>query len=149
MKRIESFLLIFMVLISCLMGSSGFATGSSENSEVIQNNTSSAEPVIRNACINPNFLDSGRSDSIEPVITDDHGRALGSGYKPSPVDMSGLSRSEKKLLVRAPQAPTFRLFMICARKGKQQLQGTRDRVDAVGPFQVWLLLNHIFWEQKE
>ncbi len=56
------------------MGSSGFATGSSENPEVLQNNTSNPEPEIETASINPNFLESWRSDSIEPdTFTDDHG----------------------------------------------------------------------------
>jgi C1A family cysteine protease/PKD repeat protein len=108
------------------MGSSGFATGSSENSEVIQNNTSSAEPVIRNACINPNFLDSWRSDSIEPVITDDNGRVLGSGYKPSPVDLSGLSRSEKKLLVRAP-GPDLPAVYDLRKEGKTTVAGNQGQ----------------------
>jgi len=93
---------MFMVLISCLMGSSGFATGSSENPGVIQNNTSSAEPVIKNICLNSNFLDYLVSNSTgNGSRADDHGHVLVLGYIPSPVNLSGVVRSEKRLLLKA------------------------------------------------
>ncbi len=105
MKRIESFLLAFIVLISCLMGSSGFAIGSPAKLVVIQNNTSSDEPVIKTACLNPDFLNSTLSDSTEPVSrTDGEGHVSGLGYLPSPVNLSGVAKPEKRTLVRAPDS---------------------------------------------
>jgi len=105
LKRIESFLLMLMILISCLMGSSGFATGSSEDPDMPQDNTCCPEPEIDTVSLNPSFLESWRPCPIEPVSsTDDNESVSGTGYRPSPVDLSGLSRSEKRLLLRAPDS---------------------------------------------
>ena len=85
------------------MFSSGFATGSVEDPEALQNNTSPAEPLIETACINPSFLESWQSDSVGPVsFAEDYGYVSGSGYKPSPVDLSGLARPKPRLLLKAP-----------------------------------------------
>jgi C1A family cysteine protease len=85
------------------MFSSGFATGSVENPDALQNNTPPAEPLIETACINPSFLESWQSDSVGPVsFAEDYGYVSGSGYKPSPVDLSGLARPKPRLLLKAP-----------------------------------------------
>ena len=92
-----------MVLIPCLIGSSGLAAGSSENPDVLENNTSYPKPEIETAPINPSFLESWCHCPTEPdTFTDDNGSVLGTGYKPSPVDLSGLARSNRRLLLKAP-----------------------------------------------
>jgi len=106
LKKVKSSLLIFMVLISCLVDSSGFAAASAENLEMSQNmsqnNTSSAKCAIETASINPDFLELWQPDPIELIFfADDDVRITGSGYKPSPVDLSEIASSEEKLLLRA------------------------------------------------
>lgn len=106
LKKVKSSLLIFMVLISCLIGSSGFAAAT-ENLEMSQNNTSSANTssakcAIETASINPDFLDLWQPDPIELIFfVDGNVRITGSGYKPSPIDLSELASSKEKLLLRA------------------------------------------------
>jgi C1A family cysteine protease len=83
-------------LISCLLGSPDFAAASAKNLELPQNNTSSAGSAIETAPINPHFLGSQQSDSIEPdSFANDSIYLL--GYEPSPVDLSGLSRYTRPL----------------------------------------------------
>ena len=102
LKRIKSSLLVFMVLISCLPGSTCFAAGNIENHEMPQNGTSSAEPVIETAPMNPSFLELWHPGPIELVsFGGGCGHVSGMGYKPSPVDLSGLARPEERLLLRA------------------------------------------------
>jgi C1A family cysteine protease len=85
------------------MSSSGFALGSPAKLVVMQNNTSSDDPVIRTACLNPDFLNSTLSDSTEPVSrTDSEGHVSGLGYIPSPVKLSGVAEPKKTSLVKAP-----------------------------------------------
>ncbi len=91
-----------MVLILCLPGSPGFAVGSVENPEIPQNVTPSAESQIETAPIDPSFLEPWNPGSIEPIsFGDGCGHLSGTGYKPSPVSLSGLSRPEERLLLRA------------------------------------------------
>ncbi|WP_440947897.1 lectin like domain-containing protein [Methanosarcina sp. T3] len=101
MKKINSLLLAFMILFSCFSGSVSFAAGSTENSELPLNNTSLSEPVIETAPLNPEFLESGQSDPIDPLSSSDYGYSPGTGYTPSPVNLSGLSRPAERLLLRA------------------------------------------------
>ncbi|HET8687607.1 MAG TPA: hypothetical protein VFM18_13225 [Methanosarcina sp.] len=65
LEKIKSFLLVFMILILCLAGSPGFAAGSVENSEMLQNCTSCdesvGESVIETAPMNPDFLEDWHS----------------------------------------------------------------------------------------
>jgi C1A family cysteine protease/PKD repeat protein len=85
------------------MGSSGFAAAIAENPEVPQNNTSCAESTIETAPINPDFQEPGEPDPIDLIsFVDDHIYVSGAGYKPSPVDLSGLKRTGNKLMVGAP-----------------------------------------------
>jgi C1A family cysteine protease len=92
-----------MVLIPCLIGNSGLAAGSSENPDTLMNNTSYPKPEIETASLNPSFLESWCPCPTEPdTFTDDNGSVLGTGYMPSPVDLSGLARSNRRLLLRAP-----------------------------------------------
>ena len=84
------------------MGSSGLATGSSENPDMLMNYTSNPEPEIQTASINPSFLKSCYPCPTEPdTFVDDDGSVLGTGYMPSPVDLSGLARSNRRLLLKA------------------------------------------------
>jgi C1A family cysteine protease len=106
LKKLKSFLLIFMVLILCLPGSPGFAAGSAEDPEIVQNCTfsaeSMAEPMIETAPMNPDFLEDQQPGSIETFsFVSSYGQLLGTGYKPSPVDLSGLASSEGRPLLGA------------------------------------------------
>lgn len=94
-----------MVLILCLPNSPCFAAGSAEDPEMSQNCTFSAEsvaePVIGTAPMNPDFLDNWKSGSIESLtLVDSYGQASGTGYTPSPVNLSGLSNPEGRLLLK-------------------------------------------------
>ena len=106
LKKIKSFLLVFMILISCLPASSGFAAGSVNAPEMPQNCTSSAEfvieSVIETAPMNPDFLESWKLSSIESFsFRSKYEKISGTGYKPSPVKLSGLASSEGRVLLRA------------------------------------------------
>ena len=102
LKKIKSSLLVFIVLISCLPGSPGFAAGNIENYELPQNDTFSAESAIETAPMNPNFLELWQPSPIELVsLGNSYGHVSGTGYNPSPVNMSGLARPEERLLLRA------------------------------------------------
>lgn len=106
LKKIKSFLLVFVILILCLPGSLGFAAGSAENPETPQNCTASSESVvefvIETAPMNPDFLEDQQPGSIEAFsFVGSYGQLSGTGYKPSPVDLSGLASSEGRLLLGA------------------------------------------------
>lgn len=95
-----------MVLILCLPCSLGFAAGSVEDSETPQNSTPPAESVVESgietAPMNPDFLEDQQPGSIESFsFVGSYGQLSGTGYKPSPVDLSGLSSSEGRLLLGA------------------------------------------------
>lgn len=105
LKEIKSFLLVFMVLISCLPGSPGLAAGSIEDPEIPQNCTSAAESVvesgIKTAPMNPNFLKGWQSFSNESLsFVGSYEQLSGTGYTPSPVNLSGLASPEGRLLLR-------------------------------------------------
>lgn len=92
-----------MVLILCLPCSLGFAAGSVEDSETPQNSTPPAESVVESgietAPMNPDFLEDQQPGSIESFsFVGSYGQLSGTGYKPSPVDLSGLASSERLLL---------------------------------------------------
>lgn len=100
MKRIESILIIFIIVIPCLLGILGLASGSSENTDT-SNKTSNSEPQIETASLNPNFFENWYPIPDEPdTLQDNYKSGQGTGYKPSPVDLSGLSRSKQILLVK-------------------------------------------------
>ncbi|AKB55391.1 MULTISPECIES: lectin like domain-containing protein [Methanosarcina] len=104
LKKIKSFLLVFMVLILFLPGSLGFAAGNNEDPETLQNCTPSAdsvvESVIKTAPMNPEFLEDQQTDSIEAFsFVGSYGQLSSTGYKPSPVDLSELASSEGKFLL--------------------------------------------------
>jgi len=101
LKKINSLLLTITILVSCLFCSPNFAAGSSENFDPPLNNTSLLEPAIEMAPLNPAFQEPGKSDPIDCISSSDYGHVSGPGYIPSPVDLSGLSRSSEKLLLRA------------------------------------------------
>ena len=106
MKRIKISLLVFTVLILCLPSSPCFAAGSAEDPEMPQNCTFSAEsvaePVIGTAPMNPDFLENWQPGSIESLtLGDSYGQTSGTGYKPSPVNLSGLESPEGRLLLKA------------------------------------------------
>jgi C1A family cysteine protease len=102
LKRIESFLLILMFLISCFVGGSGFATGSSEDAEVLQNNTTCPVPEIETAPLNPSFLENWQLFPVGPApVIDENGSVSRTGYRPAPVDLSEVKKSETRLLLRA------------------------------------------------
>ncbi|KKG12258.1 lectin like domain-containing protein [Methanosarcina sp. 2.H.A.1B.4] len=107
MKKINSLLLTFTILFSCLFGIPNFAAGSVENLDLPLNNKSISEPAIEMAPLNPEFLEPGRSDPVEPISSSDYGHISGTGYIPSPVNLSGLSRPVEKLLFRVsgPELP--------------------------------------------
>ncbi|MDQ1253774.1 MAG: hypothetical protein QG646_2963 [Euryarchaeota archaeon] len=99
LKRIESILIIIM--IPCLLSSLGLAAESSENTNV-SNKTSNSEPQIETASLNPSFIENWSNFPVGPeILMDDYGLDQGTGYKPSPVDLSGLARSNRIFLVRA------------------------------------------------
>lgn len=101
LEKIESFLLVFMILILCLAGSPGFAAGSVEDFEMPHNCTSSAESVIETAPMNPDFLEDWQSCSIESLsFGDGYGQTSGTGYRPSPVNLPELSSPTGRLLLR-------------------------------------------------
>jgi C1A family cysteine protease/PKD repeat protein len=103
LKRIVPFLLMFMILFPCMMCCLGLAAESTENPENL-NNTSNSISEIETATINPSFLESWCPSPTEPdTFTNNNGSVLGTGYMPSPVDLSGLGRSNKRLLVRASE----------------------------------------------
>ncbi|HNW38752.1 MAG TPA: C1 family peptidase, partial [Methanosarcina vacuolata] len=106
LKKIKSFLLVFMVLILCLPGSLGFAAGNTEEPETLQNFAPSAdsvvESVIKTAPMNPEFLEDQQTDSIEAFsFVSSYGQLSNKGYKPSPVDLSEIASSEGRLLLGA------------------------------------------------
>ena len=100
MKKINSLLLALTILFSCLSGSPNFAAGSAENFELPLNNTCLSEPAIEVAPLNPDFQEPGQSEPVDPISSSDYGHVSGTGYIPSPVDLSGLSRPGEKLLLR-------------------------------------------------
>ncbi|WP_410509303.1 lectin like domain-containing protein [Methanosarcina hadiensis] len=100
MKKINSLLLSFIFLFSHLSVSPGLVAGSAESFEPPVNNTSILDSAIEEAPLNPEFLDPGQSDSIEPISPSDYGHASGPGYTPPPVDIPALSVPEEKLLLR-------------------------------------------------
>jgi C1A family cysteine protease/PKD repeat protein len=100
LKRINSLLLSLIVLFSYLSVSSTLAAGSAENFEPPLNNTSTSDPEIETAPLNPEFLDPGQSDSIEPNSSTDYGHVSGPGYTPPPVEISALSTPSEMLLLR-------------------------------------------------
>ncbi|KKH50310.1 lectin like domain-containing protein, partial [Methanosarcina sp. 1.H.A.2.2] len=107
MKKINSLLLTFTILFSCLFGIPNFAAGSVENLDLPLNNKSISEPAIEMAPLNPEFLEPEQSDTVEPISSSDYGHISGPGYIPSPVNLSGLSRPVEKLLFRVsgPELP--------------------------------------------
>ena len=90
MKKINSFLLALSILFSCLSGSPNIAAG----------NTSLSEPEIEMAPLNPDFQEPGQLDTVDHLSSSDYGDVSGTGYIPSPVDLSGLSRPVEKRLLR-------------------------------------------------
>lgn len=100
MKKIYSLLLSFVVLFSCLSVSLNPAVGSTEYFESSLNNTSISDPVIETAPLNPDFLDPEHSDSADPISSTDYGNVSGTGYTPSPVELSTLSAPSGKLLLQ-------------------------------------------------
>jgi len=95
-----------MVLILYLPCSLGFAAGSAEDLETPQNSTSLAESVVESGIetspMNPDFLEDQQPGSIESFsFVGSYGQLSGTGYKPSPVDLSGLASSEGRLLLGA------------------------------------------------
>jgi C1A family cysteine protease len=106
LKKIKYFLLVLMVLISCLPASAGFVAGSVEDPEMLQNCTFSVESVVESvieaAPMNPNFLENWKPDSIESFSFENrYGQIPGTGYKPSPVNLSGLASPEGRSLLKA------------------------------------------------
>ncbi|WP_243683864.1 hypothetical protein [Methanosarcina barkeri] len=87
LKKIKSFLLVFMVLILFLPGSLGFAAGNNEDPETLQNCTPSAdsvvESVIKTAPMNPEFLEDQQTDSIEAFsFVGSYGQLSSTGISP-------------------------------------------------------------------
>ncbi|MDD3248166.1 MAG: lectin like domain-containing protein [Methanosarcina sp.] len=101
MKKINSLLLALTILLSCLSASPSFAAGSAKTFELPLNNISLSEPAIEMAPLNPEFLEPGQQEPVDPISPSDYGHISGLGYMPSPVDLSGLSRSSERLLLRA------------------------------------------------
>ena len=90
MKKINSFLLVLSILFSCLSGSPNIAAG----------NTSLSEPAIEMAPLNPDFQEPEQLDPVDHLSSSDYGHVSGTGYIPSPVNLSGLSRPVEKRLLR-------------------------------------------------
>jgi C1A family cysteine protease/PKD repeat protein len=103
LKPLKSSFLIFIVLIFCLLGNSNFAAASIKSPE-IQNDTSYTKSAIKAAPINPNFLESQQSDSDEPYPAGNDYSYI-TGYEPSPVDLSGLSKYKTRPVFGAPELP--------------------------------------------
>jgi len=106
LKKIKPFLFVFMILILCLSNSPSFAAENAEDPEISQNCTPSdesvVEPVIKTAPMNPDFLEDQQPDSVEAFsFVGSYGQISGTGYKPSPVDLSGLASSEERPLLGA------------------------------------------------
>lgn len=106
LKKIKPFLVVFMILILCLSSSPSFAAENAEDPEISQNCTPSdesvVEPVIKTAPMNPDFLEDQQPDSVEAFsFVGSYGQISGTGYKPSPVDLSGLASSEERPLLGA------------------------------------------------
>ena len=60
-----------------------------------------SEPVIETAPMNPDFLENWKPNSTEPLtLGDSYGHASKTGYKPSPVKLSGLSSPKGRLLLK-------------------------------------------------
>jgi len=100
LKKINSLLFALIILFSCFSGSLDLTAGNLENFELPLNDTSISEPAIETAPLNSNFLEPIQSDSFEPISPSDGGGVSGTGYTPSPVNLSGLSRHAEKLLLR-------------------------------------------------
>ncbi|HWQ49263.1 MAG TPA: lectin like domain-containing protein [Methanosarcina sp.] len=84
----------------------GFAAGSTEDPETPQNSTLPADSVVESgietAPMNPDFLEDQQPGSIESFsFVGSYGQLSGTGYKPSPVDLSGLASFEGGLLLGA------------------------------------------------
>ncbi|HII92662.1 MAG TPA: PKD domain-containing protein [Methanosarcina sp.] len=95
-----------MISILCLSSSPSFAVENAEDLEISQNCTPSdesmIEPVIKTAPMNPDFLEDQQPDSVEAFsFVGSYGQISGTGYKPSPVDLSGLASSEERPLLGA------------------------------------------------
>jgi C1A family cysteine protease len=106
LKKIKPFLVVFMISILCLSSSPSFAVENAEDLEISQNCTPSdesmIEPVIKTAPMNPDFLEDQQPDSVEAFsFVGSYGQISGTGYKPSPVDLSGLASSEERPLLGA------------------------------------------------
>lgn len=106
LKKIKPFLVVFMILILCLSSSPSFAAENAEDPEISQNCTPSdesvVEPVVKTAPMNPDFLEDQQPDSVEAFsFVGSYGQISGTGYKPSPVDLSGLASSEERPLLGA------------------------------------------------
>ena len=90
-----------IILFSSLSISPNLAAGSAENLEPPLNSTSISDTAIEEAPLNPEFLNPGKSESLEPVSSCDYGHASGPGYTPPPVNIPALSQKGGKLLLRA------------------------------------------------
>lgn len=90
-----------IILFSSLSVSPNLAAGSAENLEPPLNSTSISDTAIEEAPLNPEFLNPGKSESLEPVSSCDYGHASGPGYTPPPVNIPALSQKGGKLLLRA------------------------------------------------
>lgn len=73
-----------IILFSSLSISPNLAAGSAENLEPPPlNSTSISDTAIEEAPLNPEFLNPGKSESLEPVSSCDYGHASGpGGYTP-------------------------------------------------------------------
>lgn len=125
MKIIGSYLFILMVLISCFMGSSGFAAGSPESPDMLNNTLSGSG--IEVAPLNPEFVESMfQSQVAQETYMDENGTVLGNGYKPSPVDLTGMARSNRMLLVKAPGSDLPAVFDL-RKDGKTTAAGNQGQ----------------------
>ena len=105
LKKIKFFLLVFTVLILCLPSNLCFAARNAGDSKISQNCTFSteymSEPVIETAPMNPDFLENWKPNSTESLtLGDSYGHTSKTGYKPSPVKLSGLSSPKGRLLLK-------------------------------------------------
>lgn len=100
MNKISSLLLSLVILFSYLSVSPNLAAGNAERLEPPVNNTSISDTAIEEAPLNPEFLDPGQSDSVDPISPSDYGHASGPGYTPPPVNIPAPSIPEEKLLLR-------------------------------------------------
>ncbi len=112
-----------MVLILCLQINLCFAAESTEKTDMPKNYTYSAksmvEPVIETAPMNPDFLEERYSSSIEsPTLGNNYEQTSGTGYVPSPVNLSGRSSPEGRLLLRASGSSELPIAYDLRKEGK-------------------------------